>query len=115
MKKSLSMLLVGSMLVTALAGCGGNTDTQGAGDGQDNTDAAATAFLIGGTAPLTGEAAIYGNAVKTAPSLRRRRSTRKAGIFRSRSFSRMMNTTRKRLSVRTTRSRTRASSFPSAR
>ena len=32
MKKSLSMLLVGSMLVTALAGCGGNTDTQGAGE-----------------------------------------------------------------------------------
>ena len=69
MKKSLSMLLVGSMLVTALAGCGGNTDTQGAGDGQDNTDAAATAFLIGGTAPLTGEAAIYGNAVKNGAEL----------------------------------------------
>ena len=69
MKKSLSMLLVGSMLVTALAGCGGNTDTQGAGDGQDNTDAAATALLIGGTAPLTGEAAIYGNAVKNGAEL----------------------------------------------
>ena len=69
MKKSLSMLLVGSMLVTALAGCGGNTDTQGAGDGQDNTDAAATAFLIGGTAPLTGEAAIYGNAAKNGAQI----------------------------------------------
>ena len=55
MKKSLSMLLVGSMLVTALAGCGGNTDTQGAGDGQDNTDAAATAFLIGGTDRRSGD------------------------------------------------------------
>ena len=69
MKKSLSMLLAGSMLVTALAGCGGNTDTQSAGDGQDNTDAAATAFLIGGTAPLTGGAAIYGNAVKNGAEL----------------------------------------------
>ena len=69
MKKSLSMLLAGSMLVTALAGCGGNTDTQSAGDGQDNTDAVATAFLIGGTAPLTGGAAIYGNAVKNGAEL----------------------------------------------
>ncbi|HIX90207.1 MAG TPA: ABC transporter substrate-binding protein [Candidatus Agathobaculum pullicola] len=62
MKKSLSMLLAGLMLVGALAGCGGNTagtDNAGADDGS----ASGAAFKIGGTSPLTGDAAIYGNAV----------------------------------------------------
>ena len=62
MKKSLSMLLAGLMLVGALAGCGGNTagtDDAGTDGGNDSS----AAFKIGGTAPLTGDAAIYGNAV----------------------------------------------------
>lgn len=59
MKKSLSMLLAGLMLVGALAGCGGDTASTDSGD----SSASGTAFKIGGTAPLTGDAAIYGNAV----------------------------------------------------
>ena len=62
MKKSLSMLLAGLMLVGTLAGCGGNTgSTDNAGT--DDSSASGAAFKIGGTSPLTGDAAIYGNAV----------------------------------------------------
>ena len=64
MKKSLSMLLAGVMLVGTLAGCGGgntaNTDNAGT---DDSSTASGAAFKIGGTAPLTCDAAIYGNAV----------------------------------------------------
>ena len=64
MKKSLSMLLAGLMLVGALAGCGGgDTASTDSGDSGDSS-ASGTAFKIGGTAPLTGDAAIYGNAVQ---------------------------------------------------
>ena len=70
MKKSLSMLLAGAMLVGTLAGCGGGSDaaTTDNGGTEENT-ATGTAFKIGGTAPLTGSAAIYGNAVKNGAEL----------------------------------------------
>ena len=65
MKKSLSMLLAGVMLVGTLAGCGGGASDDAATDngGADESTATGTAFKIGGTSPLTGDAAIYGNAV----------------------------------------------------
>ena len=65
MKKSLSMLLAGVMLVGTLAGCCGGASDDAATDngGADESTATGTAFKIGGTAPLTGDAAIYGNAV----------------------------------------------------
>ncbi len=66
MKKALSLLLAGSM-VLSLAACGGSKDT--AGTNTDSTAASSDAagsdtFKIGGTGPITGGAAIYGNAVK---------------------------------------------------
>ena len=67
MKKTLSMLLAGAMLATALTGCG-NTDTAPSGTTDTAADDAgstsAAAFKLGGTGPLTGGAAIYGNAAK---------------------------------------------------
>ena len=60
MKKTLSVLLAGAMLAGALTGCGGG-NTNG---GSSNDGAEVTAFKIGGTGPLTGGAAIYGNAAK---------------------------------------------------
>lgn len=64
MKRSLSMLLAGVMLVGTLAGCGGNSTQSGSEtSGTEENTASGTAFKIGGTAPLTGDAAIYGNAV----------------------------------------------------
>lgn len=75
MKKKLSMLLAGAMLATTLAACGGNstggTNGGAAADaGADTgTAAAGAAFKLGGHGPLTGGAAIYGNAVKNGASI----------------------------------------------
>ena len=65
MKKTLSVLLAGAMLAGALTGCGGENTN----DGSSNDGAEVTAFKIGGTGPLTGGAAIYGNAVKNGAQI----------------------------------------------
>ncbi len=70
MKKSLSMLLAGAMLVGTLAGCGGGSNAATTDNsGTEENTASGTAFKIGGTSPLTGDAAIYGNAVKNGAEL----------------------------------------------
>ncbi len=98
MTKKLSLLLAGAMLAMSLTGCGGggnagtgstdsadgNTDlsttdndtsttdqnTNAAGQGGGNsTSAAGGSFKIGGTGPLTGGAAIYGNAAKNGAQI----------------------------------------------
>ena len=70
MKKSLSMLMAGALLVSALAGCGSNNNAaSGNTDSADNGNTSATVFKIGGTAPLTGSAAIYGTAVQNGATL----------------------------------------------
>ena len=70
MKKALSMLLAAAMCTTMLAGCGSNGDTNAA-DGSSDSAGTATgaAFKIGGTGPLTGPAAIYGNAAKNGAQI----------------------------------------------
>ena len=70
MKKTLSMLLAGAMLATALTGCGGSasSSSDSQNSGSDST-ASGTAFKIGGTGPLTGAAAIYGNACKNGAQI----------------------------------------------
>ena len=70
MKKTLSMLLAGAMLATALTGCGGSSSSSDAqASGSDDSAAAGTVFKIGGTGPLTGAAAIYGNAAKNGAQI----------------------------------------------
>ena len=70
MKKSLSMLLAGAMLVGTLAGCGGGSNAATTDNsGTEENTATGTAFKIGGTSPLTGNNAIYGNAVKNGAEL----------------------------------------------
>ena len=69
MKKKIALGLVLAMGLTMFAGCG-----NGGGDAQQqagNTDgaAAAAAIKIGGTGPLTGGAAIYGNAAKNGAEI----------------------------------------------
>ena len=64
MKKALSVLLAGAMLAGVLAGCGNGGDN-GSSDEAGNPNA----FKIGGTGPLTGADAIYGNAVKNGAEL----------------------------------------------
>lgn len=66
MKKFLALMLAIVMAVACLASCGNNATEN---NDDNNTDATATVFKIGGTGPLTGGAAIYGNAVKNAAEL----------------------------------------------
>ena len=71
MKKTLSMLLAGAMLATALTGCGGSASSSSDSQNSGNSDSSAsgTVFKIGGTGPLTGAAAIYGNAAKNGAQI----------------------------------------------
>lgn len=59
MKKTLSVVLAAVMAVAGLAGCGNNNQTQST----ENT------LVIGGIGPLTGAAAIYGQATKNGTQL----------------------------------------------
>ena len=70
MKKTLSMLLAGAMLAAALPGCGSSAST-GSGSADSSTDSSASgaAFKLGGTGPLTGANAIYGNACKNGAQI----------------------------------------------
>ena len=73
MKKALSLFLAAAMCAGMLAGCGGGADTSDASTSDsstsDSSDSSTAAFKIGGTGPLTGDAAIYGNAVKNGAQL----------------------------------------------
>ena len=69
MKKTLSVLLAGAMLAGVLAGCGNGNSNDGSADNSGESNAAGTAFKIGGTGPLTGPDAIYGNAVKNGATI----------------------------------------------
>ena len=67
MKKVVCMVLAAVMLMACLAGCG--SAAPNAAPNADTTADTTAAFKIGGTAPLTGGAAIYGNAVKNAAQI----------------------------------------------
>ncbi len=69
-KKFFSLALAAAMVVTALTGCGGNSNTpSGSASSSGSGSASTAAFKLGGTAPLTGGAAIYGNAVKNGAQI----------------------------------------------
>ena len=77
MKKIVSLLLVCLMIfgVMTLAGCGetktetNTNETEAATGGEETPAAAGSAIKIGGTGPLTGGAAIYGNAAKNGAEI----------------------------------------------
>ena len=86
MKKRLLSLLMAAFLVTSLAACGSTGSTSAAGSAASaegsaasaegsaattstTTSATGEAFKIGGTGPLTGGAAIYGNAAKNGAQI----------------------------------------------
>ena len=80
MKKVVCMVLAAVMLMACLAGCGSTAaETPSSGD-SGSTTVSASAFKIGGTAPLTGGAAIYGNAVKNAAQIAVDEINAKGGI-----------------------------------
>ena len=72
MKKFLSLSLIVLLCMGMLAGCGGG----GTANNGDN----AAAIKVGGTGPLTGGAAIYGNAVKQAAEMAVEEVNAKGGL-----------------------------------
>ena len=78
MKKRISVLLTAVMCAALVAGCGNSasgTDastaagSEAASGAESASTSSANAFKLGGTAPLTGSAAIYGNAVKNGAQI----------------------------------------------
>lgn len=73
MKKKLLSLALAGMMVLGLAACGGNggdTSSDASTDSSTDSSAAAptgAAFKLGGTGPLTGAAAIYGESKRSTP------------------------------------------------
>lgn len=65
MKKILSLILVLIMAMSVAAGCGGSGDTETTGSSEGD----AGKFYIGGIGPVTGGAAIYGQAVKNGAQI----------------------------------------------
>ena len=69
MKKVLSLLLAAAMCTSVLAGCGNSAGDTADTSSDNGAESTAAAFKIGGTGPLTGNAAIYGNAVKNGAQI----------------------------------------------
>ena len=75
MKKKFFALMMAAVMAVSMAACGGSSN--GGSSSGDNSgsssdpapSASGTAFKLGGTAPLTGGAAIYGNAVKNGAQI----------------------------------------------
>lgn len=74
-KKAASLLLASALMVTSLAACGGKADSGEKSDSKsESTDAGSEAsggdtFKIGGIGPVTGAAAVYGEAVKNGAQM----------------------------------------------
>ena len=75
MKKKFFALMMAAVMAVSMAACGGSSNSGSAsGDNSGSSSdpapsASGTAFKLGGTAPLTGGAAIYGNAVKNGAQI----------------------------------------------
>ena len=70
MKKKFFALMMAMLMVLSLAACGGKEDPPAPGtDAPAASGEAGGAFKLGGTGPLTGGAAIYGNAVKNGAQI----------------------------------------------
>ena len=73
MKKKFFALMMAMVMVLSLAACGGSkSEAPAESSGSSSEEASApsgAAFKLGGTAPLTGGAAIYGNAAKNGAQI----------------------------------------------
>ena len=79
MKKFVSLFMVMAMCVCMMAGCGSaSAPAAEATPAAESTTDGSAAFKFGGVGPLTGAAAIYGQAVKTASRSPWTRSTPRA-------------------------------------
>lgn len=73
MKKAMSLVLALSLVAASLTGCGSKTsetaDTATEATGTESAAAEGTVFKIGGIGPVTGGAAVYGQAVKNGAQI----------------------------------------------
>ena len=69
MKKKFFALMMAMTMVLSLAACGGETAETTNDDTTSEDTASGTAFKIGTIGPLTGDAAIYGQAVANGAAL----------------------------------------------
>ena len=67
-KKLLSIVLSTALVASLLAGCGNSASTTGTTDGA-TTDAQGSVIKIGAIGPVTGAAAVYGQAVKNGAQI----------------------------------------------
>ncbi|MGM9972818.1 MAG: ABC transporter substrate-binding protein [Clostridiaceae bacterium] len=65
MKKILSLMVAATVACTVLAGCASGDSK----NNDDNSKGSSDTFLIGGIGPVTGDAAIYGQAVKNGAEI----------------------------------------------
>ena len=65
-KRRWTSLALAMLMTMSLAACGGGEDSEEASSGSENDG---TVFKVGSTSPLTGSAAIYGNAVKNGAQI----------------------------------------------
>ncbi len=68
MKKAVSAILVAAMAMTLMAGCGSKSDS-GSDKAADAGSESGSVFKIGAIGPVTGGAAVYGEAVKNGAEL----------------------------------------------
>ena len=80
MKKTLCLLLAVVMVIGLFAGCGSSSSSGSSAPADSSSSNAPAAFKLGGTAPLTGGAAIYGNAVKNAAEIAVEEINAKGGV-----------------------------------
>ena len=70
MKKLVSLMLATVLTATMLVGCGSNAGANsGAADATSTAASGAATIKIGGIGPVTGGAAVYGNAVKNGAQI----------------------------------------------
>ncbi|MDY3013987.1 MAG: ABC transporter substrate-binding protein [Evtepia sp.] len=69
MKKKLLSLALAGLMVLGLAACGSGGGDSAGDSGNTTSTAQGAAFKLGGTGPLTGEAAIYGQAAKNGAQI----------------------------------------------
>lgn len=73
MNRALSLAMAGALSLSLLSGCGGGSGSTSsapsAAPSESGSAAPAAVFKLGGTGPLTGGAAIYGNAAKNGAQI----------------------------------------------
>ena len=79
-KRIFALTMAAAMTMSLLSGCGGGETTPTAAPTNNGGDAAATAIKIGGVGPLTGGAAIYGNAAANGAQIAADEINAKGGL-----------------------------------